>query len=43
MSRIVAFFAVLLSAAAALAQTPSGPPITIGFSMALTGSLAVNG
>src|ERR1044071_5049939 len=25
------------------AQAPSGEPITIGFSMALTGSLAVNG
>ena len=24
-------------------STPSGPPIKIGFSMALTGSLAVNG
>ena len=43
MSRIAAFVVVLLSATAALAQTPSGPPITIGFSMALTGSLAVNG
>jgi branched-chain amino acid transport system substrate-binding protein len=44
MTRIAAFVAVLFSAVAALAQTaPSGPPITIGFSMALTGSLAVNG
>jgi branched-chain amino acid transport system substrate-binding protein len=44
MSRIAAFFAVLLAATSALAQTaPSGNPITIGFSMALTGSLAVNG
>jgi branched-chain amino acid transport system substrate-binding protein len=44
MSRLTAFLAVVLSATAALAQTaPSGPPITIGFSMALTGSLAVNG
>ena len=44
MNRIAAFFAVLLAAAPALAQTaPSGQPITIGFSMALTGSLAVNG
>jgi branched-chain amino acid transport system substrate-binding protein len=45
MSRIAAaFLAVMLAAASALAQTaPSGPPITIGFSMALTGSLAVNG
>src|SRR5579864_9603787 len=33
-----------LAASAGLAQTaPSGEPITIGFSMALTGSLAVNG
>jgi branched-chain amino acid transport system substrate-binding protein len=46
MSRIVALLAIMLSAAPALAQTPptpSGPPVTIGFSMALTGSLAVNG
>jgi branched-chain amino acid transport system substrate-binding protein len=44
MSRAAAFLAVMLAAASALAQTaPSGPPITIGFSMALTGSLAVNG
>jgi branched-chain amino acid transport system substrate-binding protein len=28
---------------AALAEAPSGPPITIGFSMPLTGGLAVNG
>jgi branched-chain amino acid transport system substrate-binding protein len=47
---IVAFLAALLLAIpVALAQTapvgkaPSGEPITIGFSMALTGSLAVNG
>jgi branched-chain amino acid transport system substrate-binding protein len=41
-----ALAAGLLFAASAIAQTataPSGPPITIGFSMALTGSLAVNG
>jgi branched-chain amino acid transport system substrate-binding protein len=38
-----ALLALLLTAPAALAQAPSGPPITIGFSMALTGSLAVNG
>jgi len=39
-----AFVAILFGAASALAQTaPSGQPITIGFSMALTGSLAVNG
>jgi branched-chain amino acid transport system substrate-binding protein len=43
MSRIAAFLLVVLGAASAWAQTPSGPPITIGFSMALTGSLAVNG
>jgi branched-chain amino acid transport system substrate-binding protein len=44
----VTFAAGLLAAVVgmsmALAQTaPSGPPITIGFSMAQTGSLAVNG
>jgi branched-chain amino acid transport system substrate-binding protein len=38
-----ALFALLLAAPPALAQAPSGQPITIGFSMALTGSLAVNG
>src|ERR1700723_3335653 len=50
MSRIAAFLVALLGALPALAQTPaapqptpSGPPITIGLSMALTGSLAVNG
>src|SRR5580658_4039631 len=48
MGRFAAFLALLLTAAPALAQSPapaapSGPPITIGFSMALTGSLAVNG
>jgi branched-chain amino acid transport system substrate-binding protein len=48
MGRLAAFLAILLTTAPALAQTaapaaPSGPPITIGFSMALTGSLAVNG
>src|SRR5437879_4907058 len=41
------FAALLLAAPLASAQTaakePSGNPITIGFSMALTGSLAVNG
>jgi branched-chain amino acid transport system substrate-binding protein len=43
--RVVApLLAALVAAPAALAQTaPSGPPITIGLSMALTGSLAVNG
>jgi branched-chain amino acid transport system substrate-binding protein len=39
--------ALLLTLSAAIAQTPAtkpnGKPITIGFSMALTGSLAVNG
>ena len=43
MSRIAAFLFAMFGAASAWAQTPSGPPITIGFSMALTGSLAVNG
>ncbi|HVX73364.1 MAG TPA: ABC transporter substrate-binding protein, partial [Devosia sp.] len=44
MNRIAAFLLVALGATSAWAQTaPSGPPITIGFSMALTGSLAVNG
>jgi hypothetical protein len=39
-----ALIAILFGAASAVAQTaPSGQPITIGFSMALTGSLAVNG
>ncbi|MGE3784986.1 MAG: ABC transporter substrate-binding protein, partial [Alphaproteobacteria bacterium] len=42
-----ALAAGLLFAASAVAQdtgkAPSGEPITIGFSMALTGSLAVNG
>jgi branched-chain amino acid transport system substrate-binding protein len=41
---VAALLAALVAAPAALAQTaPSGPPITIGLSMALTGSLAVNG
>ena len=44
MRGITALFAFVLSAVSAMAQTaPSGQPITIGFSMALTGSLAVNG
>src|SRR5438445_13866274 len=34
---------MLAASAAALAEMPSGPPITIGFSMPLTGGLAVNG
>jgi len=42
--RYATLIAALSAAAPALAQTaPSGQPITIGFSMALTGSLAVNG
>src|SRR5580692_1704714 len=43
-ARIAGFVAALMLAGpAALAKPPSGEPITIGFSMALTGSLAVNG
>jgi branched-chain amino acid transport system substrate-binding protein len=34
---------LLLAATSAAAQAPSGPPIKIGFSMALTGGLALNG
>jgi branched-chain amino acid transport system substrate-binding protein len=34
---------MLVASAAAVAEAPSGPPITIGFSMPLTGGLAVNG
>ena len=34
---------LLLSTGAVMAEAPSGPPITIGFSMPLTGGLAVNG
>ena len=33
----------LATGVAALAEAPSGPPVTIGFSMPLTGGLAVNG
>ena len=41
---IVAIAAITLAASiAALAEAPAGPPITIGFSMPLTGGLAVNG
>jgi branched-chain amino acid transport system substrate-binding protein len=41
---VAAVFASAIAAPSTLAQTaPSAPPITIGFSMALTGSLAVNG
>src|SRR6202047_3423930 len=44
LAQIAAAFAMLLTAPPVFAQTPpSGDPITIGFSMALTGSLAVNG
>ncbi len=45
LARLIALLpALLVSIPLALAQTaPSGPPIKIGFSMALTGSLAVNG
>ncbi len=43
-ARIAGFVAALMLAGpAAFAAEPSGKPITIGFSMALTGSLAVNG
>ena len=34
---------MLATSPAAMAEAPSGPPITIGFSMPLTGGLAVNG
>ena len=41
---IAAAAAVVLAApVSAQAETPSGPPVTIGFSMPLTGGLAVNG
>ncbi len=45
LGRFAAMLAALLFAmpAASAQQAPSGKPITIGFSMALTGSLAVNG
>ncbi|HEX3882153.1 MAG TPA: amino acid ABC transporter substrate-binding protein [Stellaceae bacterium] len=43
-ARIAGFVAALMLAGpAAFAAEPTGKPITIGFSMALTGSLAVNG
>src|ERR1700719_2055768 len=47
-NRLAAAFALLLAPVAASAQgtaptAPSGQPVTIGFSMAQTGSLAVNG
>ena len=43
--RLAIALAGLLAAVpgAAMAETPSGAPITIGFSMALTGGLALNG
>jgi len=34
---------VLMISVSAVAETPAGPPIAIGFSMPLTGGLAVNG
>src|SRR5882724_2490096 len=34
---------LLATSTAALAEAPSGMPVTIGFSMPLTGGLAVNG
>ena len=48
MSRTIALAAAVLAmmlttSVAAVAEPPSGPPITIGFSMPLTGGLAVNG
>jgi branched-chain amino acid transport system substrate-binding protein len=39
---IIAVIAIIM-ASPVLAEAPSGPPITIGFSMPLTGGLAVNG
>src|SRR5438552_3238493 len=42
--RAVSAIAMLLATAGAvLADTPAGSPVTIGFSMPLTGGLAVNG
>src|SRR5215472_3104821 len=43
MSHIATFLFAMFGAVSAWAQAPSGPTIQIGFSMALTGSLAVNG
>ncbi len=40
---LAAAIAMLAGTGAVLAEAPSGPPITIGFSMPLTGGLAVNG
>src|SRR6266853_6286665 len=42
-SAVRAIAILLAISVAALAEAPSGPPITIGFSMPLTGGLAVNG
>ncbi|MBV8577966.1 MAG: amino acid ABC transporter substrate-binding protein, partial [Acetobacteraceae bacterium] len=43
MAAALAFLAMLLTIGVARAEAPSGPPLTIGFSMPLTGGLAVNG
>ena len=43
MRRTAFALAMLLSTGPVLAEAPAGPPITIGFSMPLTGGLAVNG
>src|SRR5215471_10411583 len=40
---VAAAVAMLLATATGHAEEPPGPPITIGFSMPLTGGLAVNG
>src|SRR5262245_57391453 len=40
---IASMMLMLLPLTMALAETPSGEPVTIGFSMPLTGGLAVNG
>src|SRR6266481_6394093 len=42
MGVVVAAAMTLAASAAAPAEAPPGPPITIGFSMPLTGGLAVN-
>ena len=39
----IAAAALAVTTVSAGAQTPSGQPVTIGFSMALTGPLAANG
>jgi len=41
--RIALAIAMLLSTGPVFAEAPAGPPIAIGFSMPLTGGLAVNG